>query len=142
MTLSTGNLTGKEAFKRFDKVPDVSRLSMLMNHLDDIGASMRVLEDVTNMVEYCAAYEMGHITMEQKFHLFIASAFAKELQKLWQASYRAAPVSTTCIGQGTKIYVVFLNFFTAYSTTSDKRKFLQMADALFVQRAGIEGHVA
>jgi len=59
MTSSTGNLTGKEAFKRFDKAPDVSRMGMLTNDLDDIGASMRVLEDVTTMVEYCAAYGMG-----------------------------------------------------------------------------------
>jgi len=54
-------------------------MGTLTNHLDDIGASMRVLEDVTTMVEYYAAYGMGHITMEQKCHLFIASAFAKEL---------------------------------------------------------------
>jgi len=128
MTSSTGNLTGKEAFKHFDKAPNVSRMGMLTNHLDDIGASMRVLEDVTIMVEYCAACGMGHITMEQKCHLFIASAFAKKLRKLWQASYRAAPASTTGIGQGSKIYVAFLNFFAAYSTTSDKRNF-QMADA-------------
>ena len=59
MTSSTGNLTGKEDFKRFDKAPDVSRMGMLMNRPDDIGASMRVLEDVTTMVEYCAAYGMG-----------------------------------------------------------------------------------
>jgi len=83
-----------------------------------------VLEDVTSMVKHCAAYRIGHITMEQKFHLFITSASAKELRKLWKASYRAAPASTTGIGQGSKIYVVFLNFFAAYSTTSDKLKFL------------------
>ena len=118
----------KEALKRFDKPSDVSRMGMFMNHPDDIGASMRVLEDITTMVEYCAAYGMGHITMEQKFHLFIASAFAKELLKLWQASYRVALASTTCIGQGSKIYVSFLNFLAAYSTTSDKRKVLQMSD--------------
>jgi len=40
---------------------------------------MQVLEDVTTMIAYCAAYRMGHITMEQKFHLFITSAFAKKL---------------------------------------------------------------
>jgi len=90
---------------------------------------MRVLEDVTTMVEYCTAYRMGHITMKQKFHLFIAGAFAKELRKLWQALYKAAQASTTCIGQVSKIYVVLLNFFAAYNTTSDKRKFLQMVDA-------------
>jgi len=101
MTLSAGDL--KEALKRFDKAPDVSRMGMFTNHPDDIGASMRVLEDITTMVEYCAAYGMGHITIEQKFHLFISSAFAKELRKLWQASYRAAPASTTDIGQGSKI---------------------------------------
>jgi len=72
---------------------------------------------------------MGHITMEQKFHLFISSAFAKELRKLWQASYRAAPASTTGIGQGSKIYVVFLNLLVTSSTTYDKRKVLQMVDA-------------
>eukprot|EP00277_Geminigera_cryophila_P007273 CAMPEP_0179422160 /NCGR_PEP_ID=MMETSP0799-20121207/10256_1 /TAXON_ID=46947 /ORGANISM="Geminigera cryophila, Strain CCMP2564" /LENGTH=109 /DNA_ID=CAMNT_0021196225 /DNA_START=22 /DNA_END=347 /DNA_ORIENTATION=+ len=81
------------------------------------------------MVEYCAAYGIGHITMEQKFHLFISSAFAKALRKLWQTSYRAAPASTTGIGQGSKIYVAFLNLFAAYSTTSDKHKVLQMVDA-------------
>ena len=84
MTSSTGNLTSKEAFKRFDKATDVSHMGMLTNHPNNIGVSMWVLEDVTTMVEYCAAYGMGHITMEQKFHLFIASALAKELQKLWQ----------------------------------------------------------
>jgi len=39
-----------------------------------------------------------------------------------------APASTTCIRQGSKIYVVFLNLFAAYSTKSDKRKVLQMED--------------
>jgi len=77
MTLSAGDLM--EALKRFDKAPDVSRMGMFTNNPDDIGASMRVLEDITTMVEYCAAYGMGHITIEQKFHLFISSAFAKEL---------------------------------------------------------------
>jgi len=67
--------------------------------------------------------------MEQKFHLFISSVFAKELRKLCQALYRAALASTTGIGQGSKIHVTFLNLFAAYSTTPDKRKFLQMADA-------------
>ena len=83
MTSSVGDLTGKEALKRFDKAPDVRCMGMFTNHPDEIGASMRVLKDVTTMVEYCAAYGMGHITMEQKFHLFITSTFAKELQKLW-----------------------------------------------------------
>jgi len=62
MTLSACDL--KEALKRFDKTPDVSRMGMFTNHADTIGASMRVLEDVTTMVEYCAAYGMGQITME------------------------------------------------------------------------------
>ena len=84
MTLSAGDL--KEALKRFDKAPDVRRMGMFTNHPDDIGASMRVLEDVITMVEYCASYGMGHITMEQKFHLFISSAFTKELRKLGQVS--------------------------------------------------------
>ena len=74
--------------------------------------------------------------MEQKFHLFITSAFAKELQKLWQTLYRAVPASTTCIGQGSKIYVAFLNFFAVYSTTSDQRNFLQMADAFSCNMRG------
>jgi len=54
----------KEALKRFDKTPDVSRMGMFTNHPVDIGASIRVLEDVTTMVEYCAAYGMGQIIME------------------------------------------------------------------------------
>jgi len=107
MTLSAGDL--KEALKHFDKAPDVSRVGMFTNHPDDIGASMQVLEDITTMVEFCAAYGMGHITIEQKFHLFISSAFAKELRKLCQASYRAATASTSGTGQGSKIYVAFLN---------------------------------
>jgi len=53
MTLSVGNL--KEALKLFERAPDVSRMGVFTNHPDDIGASMRVLEDVTTMVEYCAA---------------------------------------------------------------------------------------
>jgi len=109
-----------------------------LNHPDDIGASMQVLEDVTTMVEYCASYGMDHIAMKQKFHLFISSTFAKELRKLWQASYRAAPASTTGIGQGSKIYVAFLILFAAYSTMSDKRKVLQMADAFSYNLPGFK----
>ena len=48
MTLSAGDL--KEALKCFDKAPDVSRMGMSTNHPNYIGASMRVLEDVTTMV--------------------------------------------------------------------------------------------
>jgi len=84
---------------------------------------MRVLEDVTTMVEYCADYGMGHITMEQKFHLFIASAFAKELRKLWQALYRAALASLTGIGQGSKIY--------GCSSTSSPLTALRLTSARF-----------
>jgi hypothetical protein len=40
-----------------------------------------------------------------------------------------ALASTTGTGQGSKIYVAILNLFAAFSTTSDKRKVLQMADA-------------
>jgi len=129
MTLSASDL--KEALKRIDKAPNVGGMGMFTAQPDDIGAGRQVLEDVTTMVEYCAAYRMGHITMEQKFRLLISSVFAKELRKLWQAAYRAAPASTTGIGQGNKNYVVFLrvNLFAAFSTTSDKRKVLQMADA-------------
>jgi len=66
--------------------------------------------------------------MEQKFHLFIFSAFSKEFRKLRQTVYREAPASTTNIEQGSEIYVAFLNLFAAFSTTSDKRQVLQMAD--------------
>ena len=118
----------KEALKKIDKVPNVSIMGMFTMHPDEIDASMRVLEDVITLVDYCAAYGMGHLSMEQKFHLFISSAFSKELRKLWQAAYRAAPASTTGIGQGSKIYVAFLNLFAAFSNTSDKCKVLQMAD--------------
>jgi len=52
-------------------------MGMFTNHPDDIGASMGVLEDVTTMVEYCAAYGIGHITVEQKFHLFLAARLPK-----------------------------------------------------------------
>ena len=62
MTLLAVDL--KEALKHFDKAPDVSRMGMFTNHPDDIAASMRVIEDITTMVEYCAAYGMGHNTME------------------------------------------------------------------------------
>jgi len=99
-----------------------------MAHPDELGAGMRVLEDVTTMVDYCEAYGMGHISMEQKFHLFIFSALSKEHRKLWQVAYREAPASTTSIGQGSKIYMAFLNLFAAFSATYHKRKVLQMAD--------------
>jgi len=126
MALSGSDL--KEALKCFDKARNVGGMGMFTAHPDELGANMRVLEDVTTMVDYCTAYGMGHISMEQKFHLFISSAFSKELQKLWQAAYREAPASTTSIGQGSKIYFAFLNLFAAFSTTSDKRKVLQMTD--------------
>jgi len=126
MALSGSDL--KEALKKFGKVLNVGIMGMFEMQPDEIGAGMRVLEDVITLIDYCAAYGMGHLSMEKKFHLFISSAFSKALLKLWQASYRAAPASTTGIGLGSKIYVAFLNLFAAYSTTSDKRKVLQMAD--------------
>ena len=103
---------------------------MFAMHPDEPGAGMRILEDITTLTEYCAAYRMGHLSMEKKFHLFISCAFAKEFQKLWQAAYRDAPASTTGIEKGNKIYMAFLNLFAAFSTTSDKRQVLQMAEAL------------
>ena len=81
---------------------------------------------------------MGHITIEQTLHLFISSAFAKELGKLWQPGYREAPASTTGIGQGSKIYLRFLDLFAAFSTTSDNRKALQMADAFSYNVCGFK----
>jgi len=126
MALSGSDL--KEALFFFDKVQNVGIMGMFEMQPDEIGASMRLLEDVITLVNYYAAYGMGHLSMEQKFHLFISIAFSKALQKLWQALYRAAPASTTGIRLGSKIYVAFLNLFAAYSITSDKRKVLQMAD--------------
>ena len=126
MALSGSDL--KKTLKNVDKVPNVGIMGMFEMQPDEFGAGMRVLENVITLVDYVAAYGMGHLSMEQKFHLFISSAFSKALQNLWQASYRAAPASTTGIGLGSKIYVAFLNIFAAYSTTSDKRKILQIAD--------------
>jgi len=85
MLLSENDL--KDELKRFDKVPNVGNMGMFTVHPDEPGAGMRVLEDVTTMVEYCAIYNMGHLSMEQNFHLFISSAFSKEFQKLWHAAY-------------------------------------------------------
>jgi len=137
MDLSGSNL--KEALKRFDKAPNVSGMGLFTVHPDKLGAGMRVLEDVKTMVDYCTVYGMGHITtMEQKFNLFISNVFSKEHQKLWQAAYREAPASTTGIGQGSKVYVVFLNLFAAFTTTSDKRKVLQMADAFSYNGRGFK----
>jgi len=51
MALSGGDL--KEVFKRFDKAPTVGGIGMFTAQPDEIGAGMRVLEDVTTMVEYC-----------------------------------------------------------------------------------------
>jgi len=120
----------KETLKKIDKVPNVGIMGMFTMHPDEIGAGMRVLEDLITLVDYCAAYGMGHLSIEQKLHLFTSSALSKELRKLWQVAYRAAPASTTGIGQGSKIYVAFLrlNLFAAFSTTSNKRKVLQMGD--------------
>jgi len=47
MTFSAGDL--KEALKRFDKAPDVGRMGMFTHHPNNIGVSMRVLEDVTTI---------------------------------------------------------------------------------------------
>ena len=60
---------------------------MFAMHPDEPGAGMRILEDITTLIEYRAAYRMGHLSMEKKFHLFISSAFAKEFRKLWLAAY-------------------------------------------------------
>ena len=70
MTLSRDDL--KEALKGFEKAPNVGGMGMFTVHPNDIGAGMGMSEDVTTMVEYCAAYGMGQITMEQIFHLFIS----------------------------------------------------------------------
>jgi len=96
MALSGNDL--KDELKCFDKVPNVGNMSMFTMHPDELGAGMRVLEDVTTLVEYCAAYRMGHLSVEQRFHLFISIAFSKEFRKLWQVAYREAPASTTGIG--------------------------------------------
>jgi len=78
-------------------VPNVGIMDMFTMHPDEIFAGMRVLEDVITLVDYCAAYDMRHLSMEQKFHLFISSAFSKELRKLWQTAYSAALASTNGI---------------------------------------------
>jgi len=62
MALSGSNL--KEALKKFDKVPNVGIMGMFTMHPDEIGAGMRVLEDVITLVDYCAAYRIGHFSME------------------------------------------------------------------------------
>jgi len=127
MSLTRNDL--KDEWKRFDKVPNLDDMGMFTMHYDEPGVGLRVLKDVTILLEYCAAYRIGHLSMEKKFHLFISSAFLKEFRKLWQAAYRDAPASTTGIEKGSKIYVAFLNLFAAFTTTSDKRQVLQMADA-------------
>ena len=128
----------KDELKRFDRVPNVGNMGMFTVHPDEPGAGMRVLEDVTTLVENCAAYRMGHLSMQQKFHLFISSAFSKEFRKLWQVAYREAPASTTGIEQGINIYMAFLNLFAALSTTSDKRQVLQMADDFLYNVRGFQ----
>jgi len=85
MTLLVGDL--KETLKHFDKAPDVSRMGMFTNHPDDIGASMRVLEDITTMVEYCAAYRIGHITMEAARHCEIVADDTPALDAEWGKFY-------------------------------------------------------
>jgi len=69
----------------------------------------------------CATYGMWNLSMEQKYHLFISSAFSKELRKLWQEAYQAAPASTTGIGQGSKACVAFLNLFAALAPVRQPR---------------------
>jgi len=80
MVLLGNNL--KEALKNIDKVPNVGIMGMFVMHPNEIGVGMRVLEDVITLVDYCTVYGIGHLSMEQKFHLFISSAFSKELMKL------------------------------------------------------------
>ena len=84
MGLSGNNL--KDELTHFDKVPNVSNMGMFTMHPDEFGASMHVLEDVTTLVEYCASYRSGYLSMEEKFQLFISSAFSNEFRKLWQAA--------------------------------------------------------
>ena len=80
MALSGSDL--KEVLKKFDKVLNVGTMGMFEMQPDEIGAGMRVVEDIITLVDYCAAYGMGHLSMEQKFHLFISSTFSKALRKL------------------------------------------------------------
>jgi len=56
--LSGGNL--KEALKRFDKAPNVGGMGMFTAPPDELGTSMRVLKDVTTMVEYCSVWDGTH----------------------------------------------------------------------------------
>ena len=117
----------KEALKNINKVPNVGIMGMFVMHPNEIGVGMSVLEDVITLVDYCATYGMGHLIMEQKFHLFISSAFSKKLLKQWQTAYQEAPASTTGIRQGIKIYVTFLNLFAAF-ITSNERKVMKMVE--------------
>ena len=59
MALSGSDL--KEALKNFDQVPNVDIMGMFEMQPDEIGAGIRVLEDVITLVDYCAAYGMGLI---------------------------------------------------------------------------------
>ena len=59
---------------------------------------------------------------KKNFNYSSSVPFPKNSRK----AYQEAPASTTSIGQGSKIYVAFLNLFAAFSTTSDKQQVLQM----------------
>ena len=125
----TGDLTGKEALKRFDKAPDVSRMGMFTNHPN-------TLEQACGCSRTSPSWLSNALRMERATspcRSFICSSPAR-LPKNSEncgkyCAERHRPASTTGIAQGSKIYVAFLNFFAAYRTTSDRRKFLQMADA-------------
>ena len=80
MTLSGNDL--KDELKRFDKVPNIGNMGMFTVHPNEPGAGMHVLEDVTTMVKYCAAYNVGHLRMEHKFHLFISGVSSKATRLL------------------------------------------------------------
>jgi len=128
----------KEELKGFDKAPMVSHMGMFTKNPDETGAGLQVLEGVTTLIEYFEAYRMGHLRTEGKFYLFILSAFQQDTRKVWQIAYREAPASTSGIEMGSKIFVAFLNLFAAFSTTSDKRQVLQMADAFSYNVRGFE----
>jgi len=113
-------------------------MGMFTMHPDEPGVGLLVLQDVTTLVEYCEAYRMGHIRMEGKFHLFILSAFQKDTRKLWQTAYRDAQASTSGAEMGSKIFMAFLNLFTAFSITSDKRQVLQMSNAFSYKVRGFK----
>jgi len=135
MTLLSGDL--KEALKRFDETPNVGSMGMFTSHPATLEQACGCSRMSPPWSSTALLTEWDTSPWNRNFICSSPACLPKNSENCGK-QHRPAPASTTGIGQGSKIYVVFLNLFAAFSTTSDKRKVLQMADAFSYNGRGFK----